>query len=224
MEKIVIFEEKYSSENIKEILEIKGLVLKDSDRSFVKVIDYKGEKLIVKKPVDKNRRKWERIMSVFRDGEGLRVLKTMEILNKNGICSNLPIALIEYRKNSMIVDSYIIYTYIEGNNIVADDAEKVIELIKKIHKTGYLHSDTQVRNFLNSNGEILTIDAKLKKKLLGKISENLEYIGFAVDIKEGYNYINTKSLWFIIAKIIYESFRLKRRVRQYFKNRKKLCK
>ena len=70
----------------------------------------------------------------------------------------------------------------------------------------------------------MTIDAKLKKKLLGKISENLEYIGFAVDIKEGYNYINTKSLWFIIAKIIYESFRLKRRVRQYFKNRKKLCK
>lgn len=226
MEKIIFYGEnscKYSKDDIKIIINLTGRVLKDTERSFVKVVEFKGEKIVVKIPIDKNKRKAERVATFFRKCEAVRVLESMEKLKKIGVITNEPIASIEIKNNKMTIESIMIYGYLEGIDVKEEDAEKVINIIRKIHKFGYIHSDTQKKNFIKIGKEIGTIDAKLKRKIFGKISENLEYIGYSVDNNKAYNFININSIWYKIAKSFYELFRLKRRFKSYCrgKNKKK---
>lgn len=209
----------YNEEIIDKIIKKEGKILKDTSRSYVKKVEIGEKKIVFKIPLEKNNSLWIRFLTLFRKSEAIKVLETMNFLNKNDIYTNLPILCCEKRKYGMVVDSFIIFEYLEGDVVKKEDAEEVIKLIKKIHKLGYIHSDTQMKNFINKNGKICTIDAKLKKKLFGKISENLEYINFGVDIEEAYNYVDTSSFNFKISKFIYNFFRLKRRVSKKIKTK-----
>jgi tRNA A-37 threonylcarbamoyl transferase component Bud32 len=221
MEKIIKFCDEYSDEEIKIIIRTNGEILKDTERSFVKVVDYNGKKIIVKQPCYKNRKKIEQILTLIKDSEVVRVLKSMKILNKNGIKTNKEIAAVEIRKSYLITDSYIIAEYLEGEIIDESNLEKAIELLKSIHKLGYLHSDPQYRNFIVNKNGIGTIDAKLKIKKFGKISENLEYRRLVVEKNSAEKFIE-KNVWYKAACFLYEVFRFKRRIRKYFKERKKV--
>lgn len=220
MEKMTIFDKSFTTEEIKEIFKMSGRSLKTGKRSEVKEVKYRKKDIVVKIPVEKNRRKWQRFLSIFRKSEVISILESMKILQENGILTNNPIAAYEKKEFGMVIDSFAVYGYVNGDVVTKHECKEVVELIKKIHNTGYLHSDTQVRNFLKCGDKIAVIDAKLKRKSLGGISENLEYIGFAVDINEAYGYINKNTVFYKIAKFLYELFRFKRRVRHYFKNRK----
>jgi len=220
-EKIINFtdlEDKYNIEKIKKMLGNKGEILKNSNRSVVKCLDYEEKKIVIKVPIEKNKSRWIRLLTLFRKSEAEKTLESMKTLNNNGIKTNKPLFAIEERKNGMVVYSYMIFEYIEGEVVDKSKAREVIDLIRKIHKLGYLHSDTQKRNFLVNNDKILTIDAKLKRKKFGKISENMEYIGFARDINEAYEYINKKSISFFIAKLFYDLLHVKRKIRKKYKN------
>ncbi|TDT70613.1 heptose II phosphotransferase [Hypnocyclicus thermotrophus] len=212
-------EKKYTIEELEKIYNIKGKVLKDSTRSIVKLLTYDNKNLILKIPVEKNKRKWIRFLTLFRKSEVLKNLKSMEILLENGIKTNIPIACVEYKKFGMVFNSYMIYEFMEGEVVGKEDAKEVIELLKKIHSLGYLHNDTQKRNFLKNKKEIITIDTSLKKKniFISKILENIEYIKFSVDISEAYNYIETDKISFKLAKFFYEVFKLKRKISKIIK-------
>ena len=41
-------------------------VLKDDQRSYVALIEIQGKKYIYKRPIEKNSRKWQRFLSIFR--------------------------------------------------------------------------------------------------------------------------------------------------------------
>ena len=222
MVKITYFDDrcKLKEEEIMSLVEREGEILKDNERSLVKVIEVNGEKILIKQPRNKNRRKWIRFLTLFRQSEVISNLKSMEILNKNNILSNIPLFAVEYKKLGMVVDSYAFYTYLPGKVVGEEEAGKVIELLKKIHKLGYIHGDTQKRNFLEYQSKLFTIDSNLKRKKLGKISENLEYIGFAVDINSAYEYINTPDLWYKFAKFIYETQRSKRRIKNKIRGKR----
>ncbi len=49
-------------------------VLKDDQRSYVALIEIQGEKYIYKRPIEKNSRKWQRFLSIFRGSESKRRL------------------------------------------------------------------------------------------------------------------------------------------------------
>ncbi|MBZ4683373.1 MAG: hypothetical protein PWP46_1692 [Fusobacteriaceae bacterium] len=212
-------EKKYSIKELEKIYNLSGEILKDSTRSVVKLINYDNKKIVIKIPVEKNKRKWIRFLTLFRKSEILKNLKSMEILLKNGIKTNKPIAGIEYRKYGMVFDSFMIYEYIEGTVVTKEDAKEVIDLLKKIHKLGYLHNDPQKRNFLKNEAELITIDTSLKKKniFISKILENMEYIKFAVDISEAYKYIELNKISFKLAKFLYNFFRIKRKLSKKLK-------
>lgn len=208
----------YSLEKIEELIEAEGKILKDDSRSLVKLIEIDGKKIVIKSPVDKNRRKLVRLLTLFRKSEAVKMLESMDYLNKNYVPTNEAILSIEYKNNNMVFDSYIFFSFLDGEVVKSNKSKEVIDLIRKIHKLGYLHGDTQVRNFLNNNGKVSTIDAALKKKKFGAISENLEYIGFGVDIAEAYDYINRDSLAFKFANCIYVFFRTQRRLKKKMRN------
>ena len=60
-------------------------VLKDDKRSLVEIIEINQGKFILKIPKEKNNRKWQRFINIFRGSDSFRNYKTMDKLEKMGI-------------------------------------------------------------------------------------------------------------------------------------------
>ena len=103
----------------------------------------------------------------------------------------------------MIVKSYAIYEYLKADEIKSSDANLILEELSKIHNLGYLHGDTQMKNFLKLENEILIIDSNLKRKRYGGVSENLEYLELAKNLEEIEKYINRRSISYKIAAMFF---------------------
>ncbi len=54
--------------------------LKDDRRSLVQLIRINGKRYVLKVPREKNRRKWQRFLSIFRGGESTRECRQLEKL------------------------------------------------------------------------------------------------------------------------------------------------
>lgn len=160
-------------------------ILKDTDRSFVGVIKLKNKMIIFKQPREKNRRKWIRFLTLFRKGEAVKNFESLDKAEKIGIKSNKPYLKIEKRKYGMIVDSWVIYEYIEGRECSSkEEYKKLFKVLDNIHDKGYLHGDSQIQNFVLSEDEVYAIDCGLKKNIYGKFGEMYEYIYLRESRKE----------------------------------------
>jgi len=124
--------------------------LKDDKRSLVKLGELKGIKTIAKKPRDKNRRKWSRLLSLVRDGEAKKSAKTLLEFERLGIPSVRPLAVLEKRQFGMIIDSWFIYEYRDG--------EPVKLLL----------------NFLSDGEQVFLIDCKGRPRI-GRFSDYYDY-------------------------------------------------
>ncbi|MGM0508321.1 MAG: RIO1 family regulatory kinase/ATPase [Fusobacteriota bacterium] len=162
---------------IKKIKNKQGEIIRDSKRSFIKKVKVKDKYYIFKKPRGKNNRKWIRFLSLFRSSEVKKEYLSMKRLRKNDILSPEPIAYHEEKYLGMVLDSWFIYEYKDGRVSQKEDMEKVVDVLRKIHKLNRLHGDPQFRNFIkDTNGEIFIIDCTLKRNYLGRFSEAFEYI------------------------------------------------
>lgn len=151
-------------------------VLKNDQRSYVALIEIDGEKYVYKKPIEKNKRKWQRFLSIFRGSESKREYQNIQRINKLGFNGATPYFALEKRKGLICFDSYLIYSYIEGEEGTTKDIELISKELKKIHIKGYLHGDSQIMNFLINRNIVYLIDTKLIKNKYGKFGEIFEFI------------------------------------------------
>lgn len=138
--------------------------LKDNHRSSVLRIELEGLDLVLKVPKEKNNRLWIRLLTWIRQGEAFKNLLGMKKLWDNGIKTTKPILAAEKRKNGMIVDSWLVYEYLSGQNCLDQTAHfpQVVSTLKKMHKSNLLHGDSQIRNFIYHKKEIYVIDSNPK--------------------------------------------------------------
>lgn len=177
--------------------------LKDDQRSLVQLIRINGKRYIYKVPREKNRRKWQRFISLFRGGESMRECCQLEKLMLNGFSAPKPYLAAEKKVFGMTVDSFSVSEYIESREGKAEDLDIVCKTLKNIHGKGFLHGDSQIQNFLVSDGRIYLIDCKLSKNIYGKFGEAYEYIyleeSCLVDLKE---YVDKNSFFFKAALML----------------------
>ncbi len=178
-------------------------VLKDNDRSLVQVIRINGKRYVLKVPKEKNRRKWQRFLSLFRGGESMRECKQLEKLMLNGFNSPRPFLALEKRRYGMVVDSLSVSEYIESRESSVKDLDIISKSLNEIHGKGFLHGDSQMANFLVTDNRVYLIDCKLMKNIYGRFGEMYEYIyleeSCGVDLK---NYIDKNSFYFKGAKLL----------------------
>lgn len=140
-------------------------VLKENHRSSVRRIDVNSLDLVLKVPKEKNTRKWIRFLTWFRSGEAFKNLRSMEILSNLDIKTTIPFVAAERRKLGMVVESWLVYSYIDGTSCLDQPGTypQVIATLKSIHNRGYLHGDPQIRNFIKKESDIYVIDANPTK-------------------------------------------------------------
>lgn len=140
-------------------------ILKDTYRSQVKRISVMGRDLVLKIPNEKNTRLWIRLLTWFRIGEAYKNLKGMQLLQEKNILTTTPVLAAEKRNSGMVVDSWLLYEFLEGKSCVEipSSHQKVVSALGNIHKAGLLHGDPQIRNFVIYKEEIYTIDSNPKR-------------------------------------------------------------
>lgn len=176
--------------------------LKSDHRSTVKLIELNGKSYIYKIPTEKNTRKWQRFLSIFRGGEAQREFLCLENILKNGIDTAKPYFACETKKLGMVVDSYLVMEYIDGREGSIDNIEIICDTLEKIHSKGYIHGDSQLSNFIISNGFCYIIDAKFKKSILGKFAQAYEFIYLETSCGQSIKrYYKKHGLYHVIAKI-----------------------
>lgn len=141
---------------------------KDDKKIHVFLFDFQGKKYIYKEPRERNNRKWERFLTLFRPSESTRFFNSYLKLLELGLKCPTPILSYEEIKLGMVVRSFFIYEFIEGDPAYPPHKEIVFEELKKLHKLGYTRRDPNLNNFLINDKGIYFIDFKINKPLFFK--------------------------------------------------------
>jgi len=138
--------------------------LKQNQRSNVFRIIHEGQSLVLKVPVEKNKGKWIRFLTWFRQGEAFKNLMGMEKLWSKGIKTTQHVLAAEKRKNGMVVDSWLTYEYLDGESCLEQPQlfPQVVSTLTSMHNNNLLHGDPQVRNFIAADSDIYIIDSNPK--------------------------------------------------------------
>lgn len=215
-------EEKYLelAKNFEKITFIKSL--KDNQRSRVEVLKFKGEKLVFKEPREKNRRKWQRFLSIFRGSESLREFKQGERILKNGFKTCKGILVIEEKKFGVVVNSYFFCEFLEGREGSIKDLELIKKELDKIHGKGFLHGDSQLVNFIiddRHKKKVYLIDAKLSYNKYGGFGRSYEYIYLEESSPREIDY-RKEGIYYQGAKFLNKFLHLKGNLKNKLKGRK----
>ena len=151
-------------------------VLKDDQRSYVALIEIQGEKYIYKRPIEKNSRKWQRFLSIFRGSESKREFENIEKIREVGLNGAVPYLAVEKKKGLVVYDSYLIYGYIDGRESSFKDIDLIMSELRKIHSLGYLHGDSHMNNFLIKGEKVYLIDTKLLWNKYGGFGRAFEFM------------------------------------------------
>ena len=169
----------YSVYDINDALEIVAnfpVTLKDDKRSLVKCGELFGVEVIAKKPRDKNRRKWSRFLSLFRQSEALKTLSTLTNFWEKSIPSVKPICVFEKKCFGFVTDSWLFYEFKDGEVSDASKLHDIILLLNDLHRYGYRHDDPNFGNFLIDEAkQLFLIDCKGKSRL-GSFSDCYDFI------------------------------------------------
>ena len=141
--------------------------LQNNSHCFVEKIDIKGyQPIVFKIPRYRNKRRWERFLSLFRSGEAFRNHDSMMYLPTIHLKAPKPLFAAEKRANGMVVESFFTYFFIEGKIASAENIPAVLEALSLLHQQGLTRSDPKLENFLISENEVFFIDFRLKKPFL----------------------------------------------------------
>ncbi|MFA6708567.1 MAG: lipopolysaccharide core heptose(II) kinase RfaY [Fusobacterium sp.] len=177
--------------------------LKDDNRSLVQLISIKNQLYILKVPKEKNKRKWQRFLSFFREGESKREFENLKKIKNLGFNSPRPFFSLEYKKYGMTLDSLLVSEYILGKESSLNDLEKVVDTLNKIHSYHFLHGDSQLTNFMVSNNQIFLIDSKFSKNIYGKFGAAYEFIYLEESCnKDLGNYCDKNTIFYKVAKFL----------------------
>ncbi|MCK5779547.1 MAG: lipopolysaccharide biosynthesis protein [Psychrilyobacter sp.] len=201
-------DEKY----LKIIDQLEGLkiikVFKDDQRSKVSLFDFYGKKLVFKVPREKNSRRWQRFLSIFRGSESYREYKQAEKINNIGLRTYQPILAFEKRKFGFVVDSYFICEYLEGETGSFKYLSRIKDELDKIHSLGYLHGDSQLVNFIIDDRHTYLIDSKFRRNIWRKFGRSYEYIYLEESCHREIEY-EKKNIYYKVAKLLNNMLHLK---------------
>lgn len=194
-------------------------ILKDTKRNYVAIIEIENKKYILKEFRSEVVIPQRKIQTFFKSGEALRTLVNGLSTIEEGIDELVEPLLAIVKKKIFIEKSFLLMEYIDGDILrTKEDIDKVIEIIKKVHKLGRYHGDLNTSNFVKIENKIKMIDTQMKKEKylyfkriydIFTLKEDLlvKELRYNVDMKysinkKGFSYI----LVFILKKIKRSNF------------------
>lgn len=158
-------------------------VYKDTDKCLVGRFQYPdlGE-LVLKIPRARSRRRWERFLTLFRSGEGIRQFENMQKLLELGLKGPRPVLAAEKRRKGVVVDSFYAYGFVAGREGSRNDLDAIVKALLPLYEQGYCRADPQVANHIIEGDEVYLIDFRVSRPLLfGKLRCAMELCQLVMD-------------------------------------------
>lgn len=194
-------------------------ILKDTKRNYVAIIEVEKTKYILKEFRSEIVIPQRHIQTLFKDGEALTTLKNGLEAIEEGINELVKPLIAMVKRKRLIEQSYLLMEYINGSRIeTEEDVDRIIEVIRKIHKLGRYHGDLNTSNFIKVGNQIKVIDTQMKKEKIlffkraydiFTLEEDIlvsRYLFY--DVKGKYKGLN-KGIGYFLAKIIKSIKKLK---------------
>ena len=146
-------------------------ILRDDSRSFVGIFVRDGQQTVAKSFREQDRRLAARLTSLTRESHAFRTLRAMAALEAGGVPAPVGLLALERRRWGMVVESWLFYSYVEGNPCSAADVPAILALLGRLHALGWVHGDPHIQNFLVANGRAFMLDPGPHRKRWGRIAE-----------------------------------------------------
>lgn len=200
-------------------------VYRDNWRTLSAKVSFEGTSLLLKVPRARNGRRWERFLTYFRVSDALRTFRHLELMARLGFVAPQPVLAGERRCRGVVVDSFVCYRFVDGRPAEAGDANKILAVLRALHKLDYLRSDAQLANFLIVGDAVTFIDFRLKKpRFLPRLQKAREVDRLLRSCPEAYSFLSREekaSRWLWLASCLESiSFGLRDLKRRMRKRRK----
>lgn len=200
-------------------------VYRDNWRTLSARIRFDDDMLMLKVPRARNRRRWERFLTVFRGSDAARSFWHLERMASMGFSAPRPMLVAEKREAGVVTDSLTCYRYVEGRPAGPDDAPRILDELRVLHARGYLRSDAQIANFLISGEAVVFIDFRLKRPLcfssLQKAREIDRFVRSCPEAEASLKEKETSSVWYRVAQKLENMAFSLRNLKKRFRKRRK---
>lgn len=133
-------------------------VLQDNSRGVVHLLHYHGQTFIAKRSKTQEQSLRAQISSLYRNGEGARMIQNLARLQASGLPVPEPVLTLQKKRWGCVVASWCVYRYLEGQSCTCADVPRIADLLRTLHQHGWVHRDPHVKNFLRHDNTIWLID------------------------------------------------------------------
>ncbi|HHE46261.1 MAG TPA: hypothetical protein ENL08_00985 [Bacteroidetes bacterium] len=140
-------------------LEKPDRILKHDHRGEIGTLEIGDVRYVVKKFTFQSTRLWFRFSSVFLPTLGEIACRNSLSLASDGIATPLPVLLMQQKRNNMVVSSWLVYRFMEGEILTSDNVHEIVDFVKGMHESGWVHRDPHPANFIRTENGIATLDA-----------------------------------------------------------------
>lgn len=198
---------------------------KDKKKGLVAAFTRPGlGELVVKIPRARNRRRWERFLTLFRDGEAFRRFRDFRQLREMGFNCPEAVMAAEKRTSGMVTDGFYVYRFVRGRLADNRDYRLIAPELLRLHRRGYIRRDPKSDNYLiDDDGRVFFIDFKLKKpRILNRVRCVTEYRRFLRYCPEAIVFRDRapgSRKTFFLAGVVSSYLVWKRRIRHFLKGK-----
>ncbi|TVP52318.1 MAG: hypothetical protein EA349_15990 [Halomonadaceae bacterium] len=165
-------------------------VFKDEPRTYIARIRLGDELYMYKIPRGRYNRRWERFLTLFRNGEAIRHFLSMDTLLGLNFKAPEPVMAAEQRQSGMAVDGLLLYRYAPGVEANQQHAALVTPELLRLHRLGYMRRDAHAKNYLINGEDVVFIDFRLKKpRLLKTLRLQIELSKYLRTMPDGWQYL-----------------------------------
>ena len=133
-------------------------MLQANSRGQVVRLSYHDTLFIAKRALRQERRWWMQLTSLYRGGEGARLLQIQHQLYEQGVDVPEPVFVLERKRYGLTVASWSLYRYLAGEPCTCAQADRIAATLHTLHQHGWVHRDPHVKNFLRDGAAIRIID------------------------------------------------------------------
>ena len=141
-----------------ELLSRPAQVLQENNRGVVFLMRHRGTLLVAKRSKIQENKRWAQLTSLYRKGEGARLIANMTRLYALGLPVPEPVLVLEQKRAGFVVASWSVYRYLEGQACTCAESPLIAKMLEEIHARGWVHRDPHVKNFLWDGAYIRIID------------------------------------------------------------------
>ncbi|MFN3821992.1 MAG: hypothetical protein ACK4OO_06620 [bacterium] len=194
-------------------------LFKDDHRSRVGVFRDKDGKIWVSKHfLLQERWWWFRVTSIWFPSLGWIAFSNIYSLERDGFFTTTPALLIERRLRGMVVNSILVYPYIEGELPQEKDGEMIVDLIYQLHMKNWVCRDPHPLNFLKTNRGLVILDPLRFTRTRSRYLKAYDVVLIRNDISQAfeiYSRFHGMNGWFLLALGGHQLVRGYRRVKHF---------